>query len=268
MNAQSLTRNASQWLDPCFAQWARTPRRALLLDYDGTLAPFRVERNEAAPYPGVRERLQRILDADHTRLVFITGRRVKNLMPLLELKPVPEIWGAHGWERRRVDGRIEVQPMEPPDEAALARLAGRLAQLGHQARAERKPGSLTLHLRGLSLEDAAQLRDQVLAEAPDLIAGSALQIRDFHGGVEFYLAGQHKGSAVATVLGEMGPDCAAVFLGDDATDEDAFRVIKERGGIGILVAREPRASLARHCLRPPEELLEFLDRWANLRGAA
>ena len=37
-----------------------TSQKVLLLDYDGTLAPFQLERNKAFPYPGVREILERI----------------------------------------------------------------------------------------------------------------------------------------------------------------------------------------------------------------
>jgi trehalose-phosphatase len=257
------------WMDSFFAQLARATHRTLLLDYDGTLAPFRLERSEAAPYPGVRERLQRIVDGGHTRLVFISGRRVKSLVPLLELNPVPEIWGAHGWERRYPDGRIETQPMDPPDASAIGLLLERFDARGLASRCELKPGSLTLHLRGLSIDEAEKVRDETLEEAPGLIAGSTLQVRDFQGGVEFYLDHTHKGVAVETVLNECDETCLSAFLGDDVTDEDAFRVMKRLAGrgLGIRVAPDQRPSAARHWLRPPDELLDFLERWANLEGA-
>jgi trehalose-phosphatase len=71
----------------------------LLLDYDGTLAPFRVERDEAVPYAGVREAVRELLGAAHTRVVVVSGRTVTNLRPLLGVEPPPELWGTHGWER-------------------------------------------------------------------------------------------------------------------------------------------------------------------------
>jgi trehalose-phosphatase len=54
-----------------------------------------------------------------------------------------------------------------------------------------------------------------------------------------------------------------IFIGDDLTDEDAFRAVKGRGigGIGILVAEEPRATVAEYSLRDPEEVREFLGRF-------
>jgi trehalose-6-phosphatase len=50
------------------------------------------------------------------------------------------------------------------------------------------------------------------------------------------------------------------YLGDDLTDEDAFAAVGDRG-LSFLVRGEARASNARYWLRPPEELLEFLDGW-------
>jgi trehalose-6-phosphatase len=58
----------------------------------------------------------------------------------------------------------------------------------------------------------------------------------------------------------MGRETAAAYLGDDATDEDAFKAIRGRG-IGVLVRPQFRATAADFWLKPPEELLEFLERW-------
>ncbi len=60
--------------------------RALLLDYDGTIAPFRADRNRALPYPAVLELLQRIRNLTDTRLVLVTGRRALDAAQLLGSK--------------------------------------------------------------------------------------------------------------------------------------------------------------------------------------
>lgn len=70
-----------------FREVARARRSALLLDYDGTLAPFELDRNQAVPYPGVTELLQDIMDTGRTRVVIISGRRAQELGPLLRLSP-------------------------------------------------------------------------------------------------------------------------------------------------------------------------------------
>jgi trehalose 6-phosphate phosphatase len=92
-------------LDTFFEKLRHASSRALLLDYDGTLAPFRVERNKATLYPGVQELLSALIDAKQLRVIIISGRAIDDLIPLLRLKQLPEIWGSHGWERLLPDGR-------------------------------------------------------------------------------------------------------------------------------------------------------------------
>ena len=71
-------------------------QRLIMLDYDGTLAPFRVERNKAFPYPGIREILDKIAQIDRNRIVVISGRSARELRGLLPLSMPFEVWGAHG----------------------------------------------------------------------------------------------------------------------------------------------------------------------------
>src|SRR3972149_1530998 len=87
--------------------------RVLMLDYDGTLAPFRINPAEAVPYPGVMPLLDEIQQAGHTRVVMLSGRWTKDLVPLLGLKRAPEIWGSHGWERLQPHGEYNVGRITP-----------------------------------------------------------------------------------------------------------------------------------------------------------
>src|ERR1700689_4561078 len=86
---------------------AQAPASALLLDYDGTLAPFCLNRQQALPYPGVTALLQEIIDNGRTRVIIITGRNAHEVMPLLAIHPRPEVWGCHGLERMRPGGNCE-----------------------------------------------------------------------------------------------------------------------------------------------------------------
>ena len=94
--------------DGFFAQLADASRRVLLLDYDGTIAPFSVHRNRAFPYPTIPELLDCIMSTCRTRVAVITGRVTHEIPPLLGLRPHPEIWGTHGMERLHADGRYRV----------------------------------------------------------------------------------------------------------------------------------------------------------------
>lgn len=241
----------------------KSQSRALLLDYDGTLAPFRVKRDEALPYPGMTEALKHIIQNGRTRLVLITGRRLYDLISLLGLDRLPEIWGSHGGERLLPDGTYQKAVLPWSAAQGLEAAADWMAAKGWSDYLERKPLSLALHWRGISSEETEQIRSRVLEYLPRLTAGRDLSLHEFDGGLELRPPKIRKGEAVEKILAEMQRETVSAYLGDDLTDEDAFAVLKGRGirGIGILVRDELRETLADLWLRPPEELLDFLRRW-------
>lgn len=245
-------------LDDFFRGLAVAPARVLVLDYDGTLAPFHPNPAQAYPYPGVMELLGRITTAGHSRTVLASGRWTRDLLPLIDLPVRPEIWGSHGRERLWPDGRSEILPVPP---AALAALldadewAGALTALG--ARLECKPASLAVHWRGLAAEKVARIRGEVRRWGR---AHAKLQLLDFDGGVELRDGSCDKGRVIRTLAAELGPGARFAYLGDDITDEDAFRALPS-GGLGVLVRNEPRPTAASLWLRPPGELCSFLERW-------
>jgi trehalose 6-phosphate phosphatase len=128
-----------------FRDVAQAHQSALLLRYDGTLAPFRKNRYEALPYPGVTPLLKEIMATGRTRLVLITGRCVHELIPLLDVFPHPEIWGTHGLERLRTDGSLEMQPIDQNTLEALSAADEWVDGLKLHRLTEHKPGSLAVH---------------------------------------------------------------------------------------------------------------------------
>jgi trehalose-phosphatase len=89
---------------------------------------------------------------------------------------------------------------------------------------------------------------------------SGLDLLDFDGGIEIRASLADKGDAVRTFLSEISPDTPAAFLGDDITDESAFRAMQGRG-ISVLVRPRWRKTEAQFWLKPPDELLDFLELW-------
>lgn len=245
--------------DQFFAGLHAAPARVLMLDYDGTLAPFRLQRDQAVPYPGVRERLQRLLAAAHTRVVLISGRMAREVAALAALDPAPEVWGTHGWERLGADGSYTLAPLP---EAAENGLMEASVLLGERwpGRLETKPASLAFHLRGLSPEQAQAALGQVQPMWEDVARDAGLEVHTFDGGIELRVPGRSKGSAVRQLLSESGPGAVCAYLGDDRTDEDAFAALAG-SGLAVLVREAPRDTAADWWIRPPEELLDFLDQW-------
>jgi trehalose-6-phosphatase len=221
-------------LDTFFQKVAGSEKRLLLLDYDGTLAPFKINREEAVPYPGMREAIQAIIDTRNSRLVLISGRSIPDLVPLLKFDPLPEIWGSHGWERLLPGNDYKITSPDKPAIEALDVVQAILDGEGLRKHREKKPGCLALHWRGLESSEIKKLRGKFLDKWSNIASKFDLSLS--------------------------GTICA--YLGDDTTDEDAFRTLDE-DNLSVLVRPEYRPTEANIWIQPPDEVLDFLDRWAT-----
>ena len=246
---------------------AKAQRSALLLDYDGTLAPFLTNRREAVPFAGISELLQKIVDSGRTRVVIITGRNAREIPSLLPLSPFPEVWGSHGLQRLRPDGTCETFEIPPNLIRGLADANRWLGYQGLQDIAETKPGSVAVHWRALDESAAVELRERILLGWFPIAARESLKVMEFDGGVEIRVPDPDKGHAVRTILAELGAGVPVAYLGDDVTDEHAFRALGSRG-LAVLVRPMKRRTAAHAWLKPPEELAEFLSLWRDATEAA
>ena len=246
-----------------FERLTTAQKSALLLDYDGTLAPFRAERHVAVPYPGVTAVLGDIIRRRDTRLVVISGRTLDDLIPLLELEELPEIWGSHGGERLFPDGMRKKTPLDSSTTGALERAGVHLANMGWDDHVERKPFSIALHWRGTDPAKQKEMSEEFMQYATRLGDDAGLSLKAFDGGLELRSLQINKAQAVKTILSELPADAVAAYLGDDLTDEDAFAVLREQDTqkIGVLVREDYRDTKADLWLRPPSELLDFLKSW-------
>lgn len=253
---------AQPQLGAFFDRLTAHPASALALDYDGTLAPFHIDRNAAVPWPGVREAVQKILESRQTRLILISGRQAEEVRDLLGVNPPPEIWGIHGRQRLFADGRTKMAPLLQSDEEALAEAAAWLEARDYLRFCERKPGSIAVHWRGLPADQLAVLGPAVHAGFAPIAERSGMSILEFDGGLELRPLEPNKGSAVRTLLSELPPGTPFAFLGDDTTDEDAFLALRDTEALTILVRPDWRPTNAQLWIRPPEQLLSFLQEWA------
>ena len=251
---------AGQVPDEFWTTLARARKRVLFLDYDGTLAPFQIERDKAVPYPGVMEFLARIV-LSGTRVVIISGRSISEVISLINLKPIPEIWGSHGLERLLTGGTLEKTQLSNVIQAGLEEAASVAKHWLPSERIEFKHGCLALHWRGMSEGEIEGIVENVEPAWRILAESSDLNLHRFDGGIELRAPGRDKGTAVKKVLEETDVGLVAAYLGDDLTDEDGFRVVNEKNGLSILVRSEFRETSARIWLRPPEELLAFFATW-------
>jgi trehalose-phosphatase len=244
----------------------------LLLDYDGTLAPFRDNPLEAVPDPFAYAALQRIAREGSTSAGIVTGRSILEIRVL-----IPDfagfIVGEHGWEAAAAGGDVEQHPISPELAEQLDWFASAVEQRIPGARLQRKRTSVAIHLRGLPSDQQARVREavirlveeddalrRVLQPAPWKVA--ALRLRPIQEGVELRATGRDKGTAVRECVAEAGEGAFAVYAGDDETDEDAFLAVRSHGA-GILVAAEERPTHAGVRMKSIEGITSFLEAWWN-----
>jgi len=249
-------------LDAFWASVSSAPRRALLLDYDGTLASFSSDRLRPRMREGVEEAVSQIARSGRTRVAIVSGRGARELRSLLPPDLRAEVWGSHGLERLDPSGVYAAPPPEPRAAEVREAFGHWVRERGSDANLEMKPFGFALHRRA-DPEAYDRLRPEALERWRAKAQAAGLDFLEFDGGFEFRPSGRHKGEVVRAVLAEEGGAAAVAYLGDDWTDEDAFEALRAAGrGLPVLVRSEPRPTRARVWM-PPEELAGFLRRWAE-----
>lgn len=263
--------NARGAQDRLWASLKQARRSLLICDYDGTLAPFKADKMLATPYPGVAERLEALAELPYATLALVSGRPVAELITLFPLASRLELYGSHGREHRSLNGVYATADVNPQVQGALDQAAAVLEEAGYRGALERKAGSLAVHWRNLSAVEQTKLAGVAHGVFDEQARVSGVAVLPFESGVELRASDQTKAHAVERLLadldsGEQGDPGGAVtaYMGDDTTDEDAFAALGTRG-TSLLVREEPRASQAQFWLRPPAQLIGFLDDW--LRAA-
>jgi trehalose 6-phosphate phosphatase len=179
--------------------WFARSNVLLAFDYDGTLAPIAATPDEARMRTATRQLLTRV--ARVYPCVVISGRALEDLTQRLKNIPTWYLFGNHG--------------LEPAPPGQVLPTPARRWALHLRKRLPRDPGiviedkrySLTIHYRNV---------DRAVSELPDVRALAGAEAVNL-----LPLGGVHKGVALQQACRWFACD-SAIYIGDDATDEDAF----------------------------------------------
>jgi len=177
-----------------------------------------------------------------------------------------EIWGAHGLEHLLADGTYRQATIDSEILTVLEKARKWAETIGFAPLIETKPGGVAIHWRGLADTEIEKTQALAQEEWTSFVGESGLKLLRFDGGLELRTARPDKGDAVAAILKESDTNAPVAFLGDDLTDEDAFQALGERG-LSVLVRSEYRETRANTWLRPPHELISFLEQWLSSLSA-
>jgi trehalose 6-phosphate phosphatase len=247
--------------------WSKLEKRLasgkllLLMDYDGTLTPI-IERPEEATLPAdVRRLLSRLLK--HYPTAIISGRSLKNIRKLVGLRKIYYA-GNHGLEINGPGLKL-VKHEAKKMASTVGKIYGDLkSELGNidGVIVEDKGLTASIHYRLVAprkLEDLKRIFTKIMK--PYLSAGRIKIVRDKKVLEIRPNINWDKGKAVLWIIDALKPKGGAlpIYLGDDKTDEDAFRALRGKG-ITILVSNAPRKSNAEYFLRDVDEVKAFLEK--------
>ncbi|GAA1616729.1 MULTISPECIES: trehalose-phosphatase [Brevibacterium] len=273
------------------------------LDFDGVLAPLQDDPSRSRVVPASAEAIAELAGLPRTQLALVSGRDVETLRRLASPPPETMIVGSHGAEIDLGDGSDDAgaTPTEAPgaevsidnagdsdDEAAaeqraaeasaltndetalLAAIDDHLTELarvsdrdGFDLRIEYKPYSRTVHTRGMAPGLAKELRTHVVAVQSE---HGGIRVIEGHDITELAVSQATKGTGIRALVGAVDPT-AALYLGDDITDEDAFAELAdmddELTGVGIKVGEAPTQAEFR--VADPDAVAALLTRLAEQR---
>ncbi|WCJ25987.1 Haloacid dehalogenase-like hydrolase (HAD) superfamily protein [Euphorbia peplus] len=263
--------------------FARNKKLAIFLDYDGTLSPIVDDPDQALMSPDMRSAVRNL--AKYFPTAIISGRsrdKVYELVGLTELYYA----GSHGMD---IMGPISTSESAAALEGKELKLFQPAKEFIHMidevfrtlventkdikgAKVENHKFCTSVHYRNVEEKNwptVAQCVHDILKQYPRLRLTHGRKVLEVRPVIDW-----NKGKAVEFLLQSLGlnncDDVLPIFIGDDRTDEDAFKVLRERNqGYGILVSPVPKESCAFYSLKDPSEVMIFLKslvRWKRLGG--
>ncbi|XP_062189677.1 probable trehalose-phosphate phosphatase 10 [Phragmites australis] len=264
---------------------------ALFLDYDGTLSPIVDEPDNAIMSDQMREVVKNV--ALHLPTAIISGRSCDKVFDFVKLTELYYA-GSHGIDIMSPLGKSgsvtghksctnysnkqdkEVKMFQAASEFLpmideVFRLLVEKIRGIHGAKVENNKFCLSVHYRNVDEKDwplVAEHTNDVLKAYPRLQLSHGRKVLEIRPVIDW-----NKGKAVEFLLDSLGlancDNVLPIYIGDDRTDEDAFKVLREdKRGFGILVSSVPKESHALYSLVDPSEVMDFLKRLVKWKEEA
>lgn len=266
---------------------AEGKRIVVFVDYDGTLSPI-VDDPELAFMPDTMRSAVREV-ARYFPTAIVSGRSRDKVYEFVQLNDVYYA-GSHGMDikaplRQNKSGDLRYQTRAldekgneviifQPAQEFLPEIQGIRKELEDETKridgvtVEDNRFCISVHFRKAKQEDYSLVQQKVtsvLEKHPRFHVSRGRKVWEIRPSIKW-----NKGDALEYLLETLGfsesNDVLPIYIGDDTTDEDAFKVIQKRGqGFPIVVSTKPKNTIASYSLRDPSEVLMFLIRLARWR---
>jgi trehalose-phosphatase len=233
----------------------------LFLDFDGTLSPIVSDPDKAIISDEMREVLKEC--AKYFLLAVVSGRDMDDVRERVDLEEIIyagshgfRITGPNGLKMKHRKSKEIIPDLSQIEEELFAKM-----EEGFEGvMVERKTFAIAVHYRNAKDEVIPELNriiEEIMKNHPEMKTGRGKKIIEIKPDLDW-----HKGKALEWILEGLemdnDPDVIPVYIGDDVTDEDAFKTIYEYG-IGILVGSHGQKTAARYSLKDIEEVKSFLQ---------
>lgn len=260
-----------------FRDWSRIRplirQKPLLicLDYDGTLSPIAPTPKQAILPGKTKQTLRALAASPGVFLAVISGRAMSDVKSMVGLKNIVYS-GNHGFE---IEGRgIRFKPRIPTIyKRTLARLEKELKDKYKTIDGvvvENKKPVLAVHYRLTDKNNIPSIRRIFRETVKDADAKQLIRTKTGKMILEIQPPlDWNKGKIVLWLLTKKKAaaqrrNVLPIYIGDDITDEDAFRALENKG-LTVFVGRPPRASSAQYYLADTGEVGVFLKRILSLK---
>jgi trehalose 6-phosphate phosphatase len=229
---------------------ARVPRLLVACDYDGTMAPIVSNPGDARPLSKSAAALRMLAALPSTTAALISGRALRDLAALSQMPAEVHLVGSHGSE---FDTGF-VHAIDDSAKALLGTIKDGLSAIAAEyagVAVEIKPASVALHVRNADPADG----DEALKKARAASRHWDAQVTEGKAVIEFAVIQTDKGQALDILRDQQGAS-AVVFIGDDVTDEKAFRRL---GGPDVGIKVGDGETLAGYRIDSPDEVALVLE---------
>lgn len=306
----SINGNSPGLADPAYVSWlnehpsalrsfnsmmdiADGKRIVVFLDYDGTLSPIVSDPDRAFMSDPMRSAVRQL--SKHFPTAIISGRSRDKVYEFVKLDEIYYA-GSHGMDimapprqSKSYDGRYQSRALDKegnefiifqPAQEFLPAITKMLKEVTETTcdikgvKIEDNRFCISVHYRHIQEEDYDMLEAKVqsmLLNYPRFHMTRGKKVLEIRPSIKW-----NKGHALEYLLDTLGfakaNDVLPMYIGDDRTDEDAFKILQKRGkGFPIIVSTTPRDTMASYSLRDTSEVLCFLirlARWGSERSSS
>jgi trehalose 6-phosphate synthase/phosphatase len=240
-------------------EYKKAKKRAIFLDYDGTLSNFKSNPQDAFPDNEVLNIVKRLSEDQKNEITIISGRDRETLEKWFKGYDINLIVEHGVWTRKRGDMWKMLHPINADWKENIKPTLENFVDLTPGAFIEEKNYSLVWHYRKAELEQGILRANELKDELTNLIANHNLEIMEGNKVIEVKSGGINKGAAALRFMGEADFDFI-LAIGDDWTDEYMFRELPSKA-ITIKVGMVNTS--ARYKVESVSAVREFLTKLFN-----